>query len=459
MKSLKFRTRISLWCTVVVLLAVIGCGCIASWVGHTMNQGQLESELADEATHVFREIELHGGLQNLNKEALAFEMQEWMPQRLRGWVAELWQGEKLFFRSSKLESVGLREPPRLLSEVICKGEKLRVYHVEKNNIQLSIGYSLRDLYQETWDSTMAWLMGLPVALVFSWLGGNRIARLAVKPVTEMTQAMQDVTAAKLDQRVPVPPMADELQAHAATLNTTLDRLQLSYQQALRFSADASHELKTPLTIMRAGIEELLSSSTLDDENREGVAELLTQNRRITDITSTLLLLARADAGFLKLALVATDIIPLVQGCVEDSQIAAEAYQTEVSCELPEKQIAVVDPNRFSQILSNLLDNALKYGPPSGKVRVYAAPASEENFWAIAVENEGPGIPPELQPRLFDRFYRASHHQKRPGSGLGLSISRELARAHGGDLRLLKSEPGSTVFCFYFQKAELGGAAS
>jgi signal transduction histidine kinase len=247
----------------------------------------------------------------------------------------------------------------------------------------------------------------------------------------------------------VPAAADEIQRHARVLNATLDRLELSYQQALRFSGDASHELKTPLTVLRASIEAVLDSPTLGDSDHAAICGLLEQTHRLTNITSSLLLLARADAGRLQLDLAEHDLATLTEACAEDARIVAEQRGLHVECALPSAAPARVDPPRFAQIASNLLDNAVKYNREAGEVRVTLA--DDGAAWRLSVANTGPGIAPEHRARLFERFFRAEHTAEEPGHGLGLGLARELARAHGGEVALVRSEGGWTEFAFTLPK--------
>jgi signal transduction histidine kinase len=297
------------------------------------------------------------------------------------------------------------------------------------------------------------LAGLPIALTFAFLGGRALASTAVAPIEQMSAAMAHITAERLSERVPVPTANDEIQRHAKVLNSTLDRLESSYQQALRFSADASHELKTPLTVIRLSVEAILESPNLGEQERIAISSVLEQTRRLTNITASLLLLARADAGRLNLALTQLDLSGLVEACAEDSRIVAEANGITVECNVPERAPAAIDPTRFSQVVSNLLDNAVKYNHPGGTVRVtlQEEATAHGSDWRLTVGNTGPTIPEENQARLFERFFRANPEGDRTGCGLGLGIARELARAHGGDITLVSSRDGWTEFAVFLPK--------
>jgi len=243
--------------------------------------------------------------------------------------------------------------------------------------------------------------------------------------------------------VPVPEAKDEIHRLATVLNNTFERLEISFQQAMRFSADASHELKTPLTVLRTSLEALLNSPTLSEADQPTVAGLLEQIHRLSSITSGLLLLARADAGRLTVDLQILDFCELLEACCSDARIMAEPSGIGIDVVLPESAPVFGDRTRLMQIVSNLLDNAIKYNFRGGQVTVCLKKAS--GMWELEVANTGPGIAPDHQSHIFKRFFRPDHFEHVSGHGLGLSLARELARAHKGTLELAQSDAKWTVF--------------
>jgi signal transduction histidine kinase len=167
-----------------------------------------------------------------------------------------------------------------------------------------------------------------------------------------------------------------------------------------------------------------------------------------------LLLARADAGRLTLDLEERDLAILTEACAEDARIVAEQRGVHVECTLPAAAPARVDSLRFSQIASNLLDNAVKYNRSGGEVRVTLA--ADGTAWRLSISNTGPDIAAEHRTRLFERFFRAEHTAEESGQGLGLGLARELARAHGGDVALVRSEDGWTEFAVTFPRDSANG---
>ncbi len=319
----------------------------------------------------------------------------------------------------------------------------RVVVVSEGGVTVHLATDLDVIEELVYDIALSYFIALPVVLAAVALGGWWIARQALAPVRGITAAAEKITATRLDQRLPVPPVCDEISRLAMVLNETFDRLDASFRQAMRFSADASHELKTPLTILRSGIEDLLRSGEVSPAGERAVAALLEQTRGLSAITESLLLLARADAGKLQLDLRPADVSEVVASCVEDARIMAEERGISIETELPTEAFAPVDRGRLTQILLNLFENAVKYNRDGGSIRVVLRAASAA--LTVTIGNTGPGIPPEHASRIFERFHRAEHAATISGHGLGLSLARELARAHGGDLTLTRADAEWTDF--------------
>ena len=284
---------------------------------------------------------------------------------------------------------------------------------------------------------------IPTVLIVVFIGGRWIARRAIAPIDEIRQAAEQITAKNLQQRLPVPPAADEIAGLIAVLNSTLDRLQHSFEQATRFSAEASHHLKTPLSILRAGIEEMLVDGATPQPVQERAAALLHQVHELTSITENLLLLARVDAGRLELQREELDLCDLLEGIADDARALAEPQRLHVETRLPARLPLVADRRSVALILQNLLENAVKYNEPDGSICIYAYGA--DGVVEVNIKNNGAPVPSDRASHIFDRFYRARPDARIAGHGLGLSVACELAKAHGGDLELTRSDAEWTEF--------------
>lgn len=233
----------------------------------------------------------------------------------------------------------------------------------------------------------------------------------------------------------------------AALATTNEEL----QRSTRFSADASHQLKTPVTVLRAGIEELLRRENLEASIYDDLSALHHQTYRLTGVIDDLLLLSRMDAGRLKIEFSSVDLSELVREWLDDFGALPDPLGLDVKAHLPDSLCIAGERRYASLILQNLLENARKYNRPGGHIHVTAR---EEAGWIyFTVGNTGPAIPPEMQPYIFERFSRGANGEKIAGHGIGLNLARELVRLHGGELNLVSSSAEWTEFEVRFRPAD------
>lgn len=291
----------------------------------------------------------------------------------------------------------------------------------------------------------AFLAAVPLALLVIGGGGWWVAGRALRPLRSIARVAEGVTARGLEQRIAVSDEDPEIARLIGVLNGMMDRLETSFRQATRFSADASHELKTPLTVMQGEIENAVQAAVPGSREQQTWAELLEQTRRLHSITRSLLLLAQSDAGLLSLTRTRVDLSAALNALLEDVEILAADQRLRVEGRVPSTLTAEVDWPLLRQAFSNVLQNAVRYNEPDGWIGVFL----EHRAAAVVLEvcNGGPGIPAADQPRLFDRFFRGDAARSRTieGTGLGLSLAREIVRAHGGTLELKESRPDRTCF--------------
>ena len=289
------------------------------------------------------------------------------------------------------------------------------------------------------------LTALPLTVLVAAFGVWWTTGKALKPLQDIAEAAERIHAKALRTRIPNPPVHDEIGRLVSVLNNAFDRLERSFAQATRFSSDASHELKTPLTIMRGEIESALSNDSIDPQNEKLLEGLLQQTHRLSAIVENLLLLSRADAGALNLRKVAVDFSGLCQELAADAEILALRHNIIISSTVENEVQVLADEWYLRRLLLNLLDNAIKYNLYSGKVEILLAKSGDLASFRIA--NTGPEISEEHQTRIFERFYRTedSRASEVVGSGLGLSICREIVLAHRGQIWMERPRPGWTAF--------------
>lgn len=285
-------------------------------------------------------------------------------------------------------------------------------------------------------SQVRWqILGAGVVLLLGGLGASHIiaGRFSV-PVEQLA-----VDSARN--------LAKKEEAEAA-----LEATSLELKRSIRFSSDASHQLKTPVTVLRAGLEEIMARPDLPSEAWEEVSGLIHQTFRLTTMIEDLLLLSRMEGGRLHLDFSAVDLSALLDALLDDLSAVSDEMDLEVETDFPPSLLVSGEKRYLSLVLQNLLENARKYNRPAGKIRITA---HEEGDWAVlTIANTGRGIPEGAQEHVFERFHRAAVGENVPGHGLGLNLARELARLHGGDVRLVFSDGDWTEFEVRFRLARL-----
>jgi len=274
------------------------------------------------------------------------------------------------------------------------------------------------------------LVAGPIALVLAGGGGWLLARAALRPVDRMTEQAEAIGADRLHDRVSVPDAADELTRLARTLNGMLDRIEHVVVEQRRFVADASHELRTPLAVMRAELEVALRADDPAADASEVLDSAAEEVAGMSKIVDDLLTLAHRDENSLELLLAPVDLGEIAT--VAAAQLRPLAEEGGVRLTVENLSVPVVaDQARVTQVVTNLVDNAVKYTGAGGSVRVRVW--AEAGWGGLAVTDTGPGIGPQDLPKVFDRFFRldAARTRVQGGSGLGLAICKELVEAHGG----------------------------
>ncbi|PYV41083.1 MAG: hypothetical protein DMG06_18275 [Acidobacteria bacterium] len=292
-------------------------------------------------------------------------------------------------------------------------------------------------------------VAVPLALLLASLGGYLLARKNLAPIVAMSDQAARIGAENLHERLTVANEHDELGHLAAVFNNLLTRLNRSFEQQRRFTADASHELRTPVAIVRGEAEVALSRKQRSSEDyRESLAIILDEGQRLTRIVEDLFTLVRADAGQHVLALSDFYLNELVGNCVHAVRNLATTQGLNLFYEPPAEMMYRGDEELIRRMIMNLLDNAIKYTAAGG---VFVLCEQHEAEYQIAVADTGPGIPADAQAHIFERFYRADKVRSRAetsyggGTGLGLSIARWIAEVHGGRLELDRSDATGSVF--------------
>ncbi|HEX4350736.1 MAG TPA: ATP-binding protein [Verrucomicrobiae bacterium] len=288
-------------------------------------------------------------------------------------------------------------------------------------------------------SEMIFEAGLP-AVLLGLLGGWWLMRRALAPVTDLTQAIEKIHDRNLSERLPRSGNGDELDRLTDVFNAMTARLDGSFHHIREFTLHASHELKTPLTILRAELETALRDERSSTAQKERLASQIDEIERLAKIVDGLTLLTKADAGQITLKCEPVRLDELVRESFADAKILAQPHGVEVQLNHCDEMTITGDRHRLRQLLLNLADNAVKYNRPGGAVNFTLQ--RDGISAALQISNTGAGLAPDLQVRVFERFFRgdASHNNAVEGCGLGLSIAQWIVTAHGGKI-YFASKPG------------------
>ncbi len=442
MRRLSIRWHLTLWYGAVLAAALAVFGAAVYLMMRHVLYGQVAQGLLMEMGEVGEEV---------SRAPDADAMRTWLNRRFTkhpGYdIQATGPGGEPLLRSERIRDRGLPLPhplPLARQAVISRlagpeGQPRylasRVVRGPAGPVVLQVAGSLAAVDHELGELLAVLLLAGPLALACALAGGYLLARTALAPVDRMAQTAEEITASRLDRRLEAPNPDDELGRLARTLNKMIARLERSFEEIQSFTADAAHELRTPLAVMRNVAEVTLGQPRSPEEHRRVLEDMLEEIERLTRLAEQLLFLCRGDAGLMPVVPEPIRLDELVRDVGDQMRVVAEEKGLLLNSGVMAPVHVAGDADQLRRLLFNLFDNAIKYTPSGGTV---TSKVEQHDGQARAtVADSGIGIPPEHLSRVFDRFYRADPARTREdgGTGLGLAISRSIAEAHGGGLRI------------------------
>jgi heavy metal sensor kinase len=323
---------------------------------------------------------------------------------------------------------GLDEPSRILATPVERAGRRLV---------LLVGTTRQDRAETLSSLRDELLIAVPMALLLATLAGYVLAGFALRPVEAMRRRAAAVSAETPGERLPVPRTGDEVERLGETLNSMLERLEAALERERDFVADAGHELRTPLALLRTELELALRHSETPEELREAIHSASEEADRLVQLAEDLLLIARSDQGQLDLRRERLEVSGLLASVATRFEWRAAEARREIQHDAPAAAFVSGDRLRLEQALGNLVDNALRHG----RGTVWLEATSLDGAVELHVRDGGPGFPPDFLPQAFERFTRPSADRGGPGTGLGLSIVRTIAFAHGGSVGAVNGASG------------------
>jgi heavy metal sensor kinase len=345
--------------------------------------------------------------------------------------------------------------PRKSDPVTVRNDRVVQVDVDRSRLPyagIRVGCSLRVMQAELDQITRLIVIVGVIAIVLSPLGGFWLAGRATRPLAKIIDTTKRLHQNNLDERLPVSGSRDELDQLAVTINGFLNRIATYIEQNREFTANAAHELRSPLAAICSSIEVTLNSSRGTEEYQELLADLLDETSQLTRLINQLLLLSESDAGRLESSGEPFRLDHVVERAVAMFQGVAEAAEIELRGEIEQPVWIRGDAGRLRQVINNLIDNAIKYNRPRGWVRVELNQDTARRVATLRVIDHGIGIAAADLPFIFERFFRGDKSRQRGasdtagGSGLGLSICQSVLAAHGGTIAAESNPRGETTFC-------------
>jgi heavy metal sensor kinase len=404
----------------------------------SMSQGSFEEKVGEVVLFFY---ERDGGIYTLSKRGVNVSLDE-------GVVKESIQGRR-GFQTVNVEAVGTMRfyvvPFRAERPVMMpfgQGGMMSGFNVQST--ALAVGLPTKDIEQALNGLVRTLLIAVPLTLIVAGAGGVFLARRALKPVEQMTNAAQNIGETDLSQRIAVT-TRDELGRLATTLNQMIERLEKAFKRQREFTGDASHELRTPLSVIKAESTLALRRVRPPEDYQATIRTIAEEAEHMSRIMDQLLVLARADSGTEQITIEETELNGLLREVVTDIELLSRDKGLELKLLLNEPLIVKGDRGLLRRLFINLLDNAIRYTSKGGSVSV--STTMQERMALVSISDTGIGIPPEHLPRIFDRFYRADKARSRSegGSGLGLAICKHIVEVHGGRIEVESREGQGSTF--------------
>jgi heavy metal sensor kinase len=463
MMTLPIKIRLTAWffAVLAVVLSAFGISAYLE-MRHSIHR-TVDEELVIRAEGVHQLIERT--IQRGRPEDLPEGLREHTELRAGGALLQVSddQGNWLY-RSTVMSDYKVPRPaalPRRPVDFLGNEIPLRVWSEKVNvggqNYLIQSAFEMDDFYEALDHFALLLFISIPTLLLLAAAGGYWISTRALAPVDQITQTARTISAQNLSSRLVVPQTGDELQRLSETLNGMLDRLEASFKKITQFTADASHELRTPVAVMRTRAELSLRKARSADEYRDVIAEVLTELEKTSALIEQLMFLARADSGAEMLHFSPTNVAEVLREACHQGSALAEAKQVDFEEKISSDSMWIEgDASSLRRLFLILIDNAVKYTPSNGQVEVSL---HRSNGFAVAeVRDTGIGIAETDLPNVFERFYRADKARTREsgGVGLGLSIGRWITEVHDGKIEVQSSPGHGSKFQITLPIAQNGG---
>jgi heavy metal sensor kinase len=451
-RTFTIRGRLTAWYFLFLALALGGGSLVAvTAMRHSIN-ATVDEQLRDRGEGI-RALILRMPPAKLGKEA--GESVELQPALALLQISDSTTGQ-VIYHSTLMERLGVRPTLNQSRHAITaefQGTPVRILSLaitaNGHSYVVQVGEVMDEYFEAIERFQRRLLIGIPLLLVIATAGGYWISGRALRPVDEITRAAQQINPQDLSARVAEPRTGDELDRLAVTLNAMLQRIESAFVRVTQFTADASHELRTPIALIRTRAEIALRKERSASVYREALQEICSESERTSTLVQALMELARSDGGSESLRSERIDFAEAMSEAASRGRTLAQAKNIDWCDDIPTEAIPVVgDREALLRVALIVIDNAIKYTPEGAQVKLTVWKDSAQT--GVDVQDTGIGIEEHDLPHIFDRFYRADRARSRDGggAGLGLSIAHWIVGAHRGEINAERQPQGGSKFRFW-----------
>lgn len=443
-KTMRLRDKMTLWYSALTMLVLSAFACAVYFMTDYVLEEMLEREAKLSMAQLIAQIENENGTLTYENEVPIASGSMYFITEANGSELASFGSDITLFDSVPVKPGGFRffqgQTERWL---LLDSDLIEVDHFTLR-VRVASSCALGDRVLAM--LRLVFLIGIPLALVLAIIGGHLIAKRSLRPIGQIIHTAETIAQGDLSTRIPAAAAQDELGKLTSTLNDMLSGVETAFKREQRFASDASHELRTPVAVLRAYTESLLADGDTKQEQTASLQTMLTECGRMQKIIGQLLTITRGQEGRYPVCMEEIELLPILEGVQETLSPPLKEKAITLKLDAPAALTLHADQSLITELVMNLTENAIKYGKQDGHITITAKRA--DGGIILAVADDGIGIPEESLPFIFERFYRVDTARDRSGTGLGLSICEWIVKAHGGKIEVASKPNAGTLISVY-----------
>ncbi|HNW87179.1 MAG TPA: ATP-binding protein [Candidatus Limiplasma sp.] len=436
LKKMRLRDKMTLWYTALTFLMVVTFACMLTLITGRALRDILEQEARLSMTQIIAQIESERGMLTFENEVPLSSTSMYYITEANGSELASYGKDITLFDQYPAQENAIRTVQGADGQWLLLDSSL--VQVDHFTFRVRVAVSCEHNNRVLFILTVIFVIGIPLITLVALAGGFVIAKRSLRPIRQIIRSARIIAGGDLSERIPNPPAPDELGELTDTLNQMLANVDTAFQREKRFSSDASHELRMPVTVIRAYAESMLAKTGAEADRHTAMQSILDECGHMQKIINQLLMITRGQEGRYAVSMEPVPLEPICTGVAETLADSLVQRGQTLTVSVPQELTFTADQSLLTEMLLNLVENAIKYGKPNGHIEIRAA--QKEGRTILTIQDDGIGIPREALPHIFERFYRVDVARDRSGSGLGLSIVQWIVQAHQATVQV-ESELG------------------